>query len=70
MSQYHPCYRAPEELQRPITPEEYGEALSKAQELGFEYLFIQPEAFGPEDHLFPDFNRAEPFYWDKKQANK
>ena len=70
MSQYHPCYRAPEELLRPITPEEYGEALSKAQELGFEHLFIQPEAFGPEDHLFPDFNRPEPFCWDKKPANK
>ena len=66
MSQYHPCYRAPEELQRPLSPEEYREVLSRAQELGFGRMFIQPEAFGPEDHLFPDFDLAEPFCWDEK----
>jgi len=66
MSQYHPCYRAPEELQRPLSPEEYREVLAKAKELGFERMFIQPEAFGPEDHLFPDFDRDEPFRWPEK----
>lgn len=66
MSQYHPCYRAPEELRRPLSPEEYGEVLSRAYELGFERMFIQPETFGPEDHLFPDFDRAEPFRWAEK----
>jgi len=66
MSQYHPCYRAPEELQRPLSPKEYRKVLSRAQELGFGRMFIQPEAFGPEDHLFPDFDLAEPFCWDEK----
>jgi putative pyruvate formate lyase activating enzyme len=66
MSQYHPCYQAPEELQRPLSPEEYREVLSRAQGLGFERMFIQPETFGPGDHLFPDFDRAEPFSWDDK----
>jgi putative pyruvate formate lyase activating enzyme len=66
MSQYHPCYRAPEELKKPLSPDEYREVLSKAHELGFERMFIQPEAFGPEDHLIPDFDRAEPFSWDEK----
>ena len=69
MSQYHPCYRAPKELQRPLSPEEYREVMSRAQELGFERMFIQSEAFGPEDHLFPDFDRAEPFCWDDKPEN-
>jgi len=66
MSQYRPCYRAPEELQKPLSPEEYRVVLSKAQEHGFERLFVQPEAFGPEDHLFPDFDRPEPFRWEEK----
>jgi putative pyruvate formate lyase activating enzyme len=70
MSQYRPCFRAPEELQRPLSPEEYDEALSRAQKLGFERLFIQPEAFSPEDHLFPDFDRAEPFRWQGKPEKK
>jgi len=66
MSQYHPCYRAPEELQRPLSPDEYREVLSAAQGLGFEQMFVQPEAFSPKDHLFPDFDRPEPFSWDDK----
>jgi putative pyruvate formate lyase activating enzyme len=66
MSQYHPWFRAPEGLQRPLSPEEYREVLAKARGLGFERMFIQPEAFGPGDHLFPDFDRAEPFCWDDK----
>jgi putative pyruvate formate lyase activating enzyme len=66
MSQYHPCFRAPEELQRPLSPEEYKAVMSRAQELGFERMFIQPEAFGPGDHLFPDFDRTDPFGWDTK----
>ena len=70
MSQYHPCYRAPEGLQRPLFPEEYKEVLSRALELGFERMFIQPEAFGQEDHLFPDFDRAKPFCWDEKPGKE
>jgi putative pyruvate formate lyase activating enzyme len=66
MSQYHPWFRAPTELQRPLSREEYREVLSRAEGLGFERMFVQPEAFGPGDHLFPDFDRAEPFRWDEK----
>lgn len=70
MSQYHPCYKAPKELQRPLSPEEYRKVLFRAQELGFERMFIQPEGFSPEDHLFPDFDRAEPFCWDEKPVKE
>jgi len=70
MSQYHPCFRAPEDLQRPLPLEQYREVLSRAQELGFERMFIQPKAFGPQDHLFPDFDRAEPFCWDKPSEER
>lgn len=61
MSQYHPCFRAPQELQRPLRPEEYQEVVAKAEELGFENIFVQPDVFGPEEHLVPDFNRVDPF---------
>ncbi len=61
MSQYHPRFRAPEEIQRPLSGPEYRAVLARAEELGFENLFIQPEAFGPEDHLLPDFNEDDPF---------
>jgi len=66
MSQFHPCYRAPEELRRPLRPEEYQDVLARAEELGFENMFIQPEVFGSEDHLVPDFNLKAPFDWDGK----
>jgi len=66
MSQYHPCFKAPEELQRPLRPEEYQEVLARAEELGFETMFIQPEVFSPEDHLIPDFSLPEPFRWQGK----
>jgi putative pyruvate formate lyase activating enzyme len=66
MSQYRPCYQAPEELRRPLSPEEYGRVLARAKELEFERMFVQPETFGPEDHLFPDFDLAEPFRWGAK----
>ncbi len=40
MDQYHPCYRAAEyaELSRPVTAEEYREALDIAQRLGLTRL--------------------------------
>jgi putative pyruvate formate lyase activating enzyme len=63
MSQYQPCFEAPEELRRPLHAEEYHEVLARAQALGFEQLFIQPEVFAAEDHLVPDFSRGEPFNW-------
>ena len=63
MSQYHPCYRAPRELQREITREEYRLVMNRALELGFENLFLQPEPFQAEEHLVPDFRRKDPFRW-------
>ncbi len=63
MSQYHPCHKAPEEIRRPLAAEEYTDVLARARELGFENLFLQPEVFGPDDHLIPDFRRDEPFRW-------
>jgi len=63
MSQYHPCFHAPAEIQRPLAAEEYDAVLAKAKELGFESLFIQPEGFEPDEHLVPDFSRPDPFKW-------
>jgi len=63
MSQYHPCYRAPEDIRRPLEAEEYRAVVAKAHALGLSHLFIQPEVFGPGDHLVPDFERGDPFRW-------
>jgi putative pyruvate formate lyase activating enzyme len=65
MSQYHPCHRAPEEMRRRLTPAEYRAVVGRAEELGFDHVFVQPEAFGPGDHLLPDFKREDPFGWDE-----
>lgn len=63
MSQYRPCHRAPEALNRTITLEEYTRVVDFALELDFENLFIQPEPFAPDEHLVPDFTLPEPFRW-------
>ena len=63
MSQYHPCYRAPEEIQREVSQEEYRRAADKALALGFDHLFLQPESFRPDEHLVPDFRKKTPFRW-------
>jgi putative pyruvate formate lyase activating enzyme len=63
MSQYRPCFRAPESIRRPLSASEYRAVLDKAGELGFDHLFVQPEVFGPDDHLVPDFDLDEPFRW-------
>jgi len=63
MSQYHPCHEAPEEIQRPIEPEEYARVTERAVALGFENIFIQPGPFAG-GRLIPDFRRKEPFRWD------
>ncbi len=63
MSQYHPCFKAPAEIQREITREEYHKVMQRAFELGFEHLFLQPEPFQEDEHLVPDFRRKEPFRW-------
>lgn len=63
MSQYHPCHKAPEEIARTLRPEEYRPAMELALTLGLEHLFVQPEPFGPDEHLVPDFRKKEPFRW-------
>jgi putative pyruvate formate lyase activating enzyme len=63
MSQYHPCFRAPEEIRRGLTAKEYQEAVLRAEELGFDCLYTQPEPFREEEHLVPDFKRRKPFRW-------
>jgi len=63
MSQYHACFKAPEEIRRPVSPEEYRRAADEALALGFDHLFLQPEPFRPDEHLVPDFRKDKPFRW-------
>jgi len=63
MSQYQPCFKAPDEIGRALTAEEYRPVADLAVRLGFEPLFLQPEPFGPDEHLVPDFRKKEPFRW-------
>jgi putative pyruvate formate lyase activating enzyme len=63
MSQYHPCFRAPNEIQRGVSEEEYRRSADKALALGFDHLFLQPEPFHPDEHLVPDFRKEKPFRW-------
>lgn len=65
MSQYRPCYKAPKEIQRSLTREEYQPVAAKAAGLVHAHLFLQPEPFGPDEHLVPDFGKREPFRWKK-----
>jgi putative pyruvate formate lyase activating enzyme len=65
MSQYRPCFRAPSDLARSVSPEEYRTVVDRAQALGFEQLYLQPGLFGPDDHLNPDFDLDEPFPWKR-----
>jgi len=66
MSQFHPSNNVPDEINRVILEEEYNEVLCRAEELGFENVYIQPHPFSSEDHLLPDFDRENPFSWDEK----
>jgi putative pyruvate formate lyase activating enzyme len=63
MSQYYPCHKAPREIKRGLSSGEYSSVRAKAEELGFENLFLQPEPFAQEDHLIPDFDLESPFKW-------
>lgn len=63
MSQYYPCFKAPPEIQRSLTREEYVNVVSKAKELGFKNMLIQPEPFARNEHLIPDFKIKDPFRW-------
>lgn len=61
MSQFYPCFKTPPEFQRKITKKEYEKVLRIAQELGFKYIYAQPELFSDNRHLIPDFNHQNPF---------
>jgi len=67
MSQYRPCWRAPADISRPLSPEEFHLVYARALSLGFETLFAQIEGFGIDDHLNPDFNQDEPFRWSPEK---
>jgi putative pyruvate formate lyase activating enzyme len=64
MSQYYPCFRAPSEINRPLTFKEYKKVFLHAQRLEFSTLFVQPVSFDTEDHRIPDFKKENPFIWD------
>lgn len=70
MSQYHPCFKAPPEIQRNLTEKEYKKILKKAEDLGFESLFIQPGPFPQDEHLIPDFTRDDPFEKNTKHEKR
>jgi len=63
MSQYRACFKAPAEIQRGVSREEYQRAAEKALALGLDHLFLQPEPFRPDEHLVPDFRKEKPFRW-------
>ena len=63
MSQYRPCWRAPVDIGRTLTPEEYWTVLDQARRLGFDPLFAQPGLFEDGEHLNPDFDKDRPFRW-------
>lgn len=65
MSQYRPCFHAPPDMLRILTPDEYQRAADKAADLGFDYLFLQSGFLEPEG-LLPDFELDTPFKWKPK----
>ncbi|MCJ7680226.1 MAG: hypothetical protein MUP70_05845 [Candidatus Aminicenantes bacterium] len=64
MSQYFPCFRAPDGFQRKINAEEYRAVVRYAGKCGFENLFLQPPSFNDGEHRNPDFKKNDPFNWD------
>jgi len=63
MSQYIPCFNAPEDLRRTLKAGEYRRVQELAERLGSEFLFVQPEPFTQGEHRNPDFARENPFDW-------
>ncbi len=64
MSQYRPVHKVTKLLNREITQDEYESAISMAQELGFENLYLQ--SMETTVHNLPDFNDMEnPFPLDR-----
>lgn len=70
MSQYHPCHKAPDEIRRTLTREEYARAVETAKTLDLENIYIQPEPFSEGERLFPDFRRKDPFRWKEKKEKR
>jgi len=64
MSQFYPCNDVPNEINREISKDEYDGVLAKAEELGFENVYIQTHAFASKEHLVPDFSKDNPFSWE------
>jgi len=66
MSQYRPCHRAQDHpsLNRPLTGEEYQQALDAAENLGLAEIFTQE--LESAEVYYPDFQREEPFSTDRK----
>jgi putative pyruvate formate lyase activating enzyme len=63
MSQYIPCFNAPEDLRRTLKAGEYRRVQELAERMGSEFLFVQPEPFAQGEHRNPDFARENPFDW-------
>lgn len=61
MSQYRPCHGAQDHplLHRPLTGEEYQQALDTAEQLGFEEIYSQE--LDSAEVYYPDFRREDPF---------
>jgi putative pyruvate formate lyase activating enzyme len=64
MSQYTPtpAVRNHPGLGRRLTREEYERVVDEALDMGFETLFVQEL---DERNLIPDFNRENPFNWER-----
>jgi len=69
MSQFHPCNSVPDEINREISNNEYDGVLAKAEELGFENVYIQTYPFASKEHLVPDFSKKNPFSWEEKESD-
>ena len=67
MSQYHPVvHQEDEDLNRPVSEEEFDRVYSHAQELGFEHLFVQFPEKGTSQRravspFLPDFEKPDLF---------
>jgi putative pyruvate formate lyase activating enzyme len=65
MSQYYPCNDVPDEINREISRGEYDGVLAKAEELGFENVYIQAYPSTSTEHFVPDFSTHSPFFWEE-----
>ena len=67
MSQYHPVvHQEDEDLNRPVSKEEFDRVYLHTQELGFKHLFVQFPERDTRQHralspFLPDFERPDPF---------